>query len=72
MRIIEEHISNSVAETFSLGRELAKLLISGSVVAFEGDLGSGKTTLALRIAAELRKSKDSLKLWYPIVFAEES
>jgi tetratricopeptide (TPR) repeat protein len=34
--------------------------------------GSGKTTLALRIAAELRKNKDSLNLWYPIVFSEES
>jgi tetratricopeptide (TPR) repeat protein len=37
-----------------------------------GPRGSGKTTLALRIAAELRKNKDSSNLWYPIVFSEES
>ena len=37
-----------------------------------GPRGSGKTTLALRIAAELRKNKDSSNLWYPVVFSEES
>ena len=37
-----------------------------------GPRGSGKTTLALRIAAELRKDKDFSNLWYPIVFSEES
>ena len=37
-----------------------------------GPRGSGKTTLALRIAAELRKNKDFSNLWYPIVFSEES
>jgi tetratricopeptide (TPR) repeat protein len=37
-----------------------------------GPRGSGKTTLALRVAAELRKDKDFSNLWYPIVFSEES
>ena len=37
-----------------------------------GPRGSGKTTLALRAAAELRRDKDTTNLWYPIVFAEES
>ena len=37
-----------------------------------GPRGSGKTTLALRIAAELHKNKESSNLWYPVVFSEES
>ncbi len=37
-----------------------------------GSRGTGKTTLALRVAAEIRRNKDFLKLWYPIVFSEES
>jgi len=37
-----------------------------------GPRGSGKTTLALRIAAEIRKNKKFSNLWYPVVFSEES
>lgn len=37
-----------------------------------GPRGSGKTTLVLRAAAEVRQNKELSKLWLPIVFAEES
>lgn len=37
-----------------------------------GPRGSGKTTLALRTVAEIRRSEALSTLWYPIVFGEES
>ncbi len=38
-----EHYSSSVQETEALGRALAQHLTPGTVVAFTGDLGAGKT-----------------------------
>jgi tRNA threonylcarbamoyladenosine biosynthesis protein TsaE len=46
-------ISNSPAETEKIGRELAKELRAGSVLALKGELGSGKTQLAKGVAAGL-------------------
>jgi len=40
-------------ETVLFGRELAKQLPSGQIVAFSGDLGAGKTTMIKGIVAEL-------------------
>lgn len=37
-----------------------------------GKRGMGKTTLAHRVAAEVRRAPDLQQAWYPIVFAEES
>ncbi|MCK5172672.1 MAG: ATP-binding protein, partial [Planctomycetes bacterium] len=37
-----------------------------------GPRGSGKTTLALRVAAEIRNADDLKDRWYPLVFGEES
>ena len=37
-----------------------------------GPRGSGKTSLVLRTVAEIRRDESLMKLWYPIVFAEES
>ena len=34
--------------------------------------GAGKTTLALRTAAEIRREKEYSNNWYPIIFSEES
>ena len=46
--------SRSAAETQRVGRELGRLLGSGDTVLLEGDLGTGKTTLARGIARGLR------------------
>lgn len=37
-----------------------------------GPRGIGKTTLALRIAAELRTDEELRKQWFPLIFGEES
>jgi tetratricopeptide (TPR) repeat protein len=37
-----------------------------------GPRGSGKTTLARRVASEVRKRPESDARWYPLVFGEES
>ncbi len=39
-----EYIAKSAAETQAFARVLAKRLEKGSVIAFEGDLGAGKTS----------------------------
>jgi tRNA threonylcarbamoyladenosine biosynthesis protein TsaE len=46
-------ISNSPAETEEIGRQLAKELRIGSVLALQGELGSGKTQLVKGVAAGL-------------------
>ena len=45
--------TSSAAETMSLGRRLAAKLGPGSVVAFYGELGAGKTTMIKGIAEGL-------------------
>jgi tRNA threonylcarbamoyladenosine biosynthesis protein TsaE len=44
-KLCAEYISNSPLETKNIGKKLATKLIKNSVIAFFGDLGSGKTTL---------------------------
>jgi tRNA threonylcarbamoyladenosine biosynthesis protein TsaE len=46
-------ISRSAAETMEFGRQLARTLRPGDVVALTGDLGAGKTCLVKGIAAGL-------------------
>lgn len=46
-------ISNSVEETERLGAELAARLPAGSIVAFTGDLGAGKTAFVRGMARGL-------------------
>ena len=50
-------ISNSVKDTLSLGKSLAKHLKPGDIICLEGELGAGKTTLTKGIAAGLGLSK---------------
>lgn len=50
---LEQRTSGSAAETIELGRALAQRLKPGDVVAFFGELGSGKTTMIKGIAAGL-------------------
>jgi tRNA threonylcarbamoyladenosine biosynthesis protein TsaE len=48
-----ELASSSQEETFLIGKRIAALLSSGSVIALNGELGSGKTSLAKGIAEGL-------------------
>jgi len=49
-------ISNSPAETEAIGRQLAKDVEAGSVLALKGELGSGKTLLTKGLVAGLGSS----------------
>jgi len=46
-------ISNSVAETEAIGRRLAKDVNAGSVLALQGELGTGKTQFTKGLVAGL-------------------
>ena len=48
-----EYLSHNVQETEGLGERLARRLHSGSVVAYWGDLGAGKTAFTRGLAAGL-------------------
>ncbi len=52
-QIIQTFLSHSPEQTVAFGRSLAELLRPPCLVLLEGDLGSGKTTLAKGIAAGL-------------------
>ncbi len=57
MSIYGEYESNSELETEKLGVELAKYIQGGDILAFVGQLGSGKTTLIKAIASKLGANK---------------
>ncbi|HDQ99214.1 MAG TPA: tRNA (adenosine(37)-N6)-threonylcarbamoyltransferase complex ATPase subunit type 1 TsaE [candidate division WOR-3 bacterium] len=59
--------TQSAAETIALGRALAEELCPGDVVAFHGDLGSGKTTMIKGIAAGLGVEETVLSPSFVIV-----
>ena len=48
-----EYITNSPAETEASGAALGKILQPGTVIAYRGDLGAGKTAFTRGIAAGL-------------------
>ena len=48
-----QHCSDSVEQTEALGAQLAQRLPAGSVVAFTGDLGAGKTAFVRGMARGL-------------------
>lgn len=48
-----QYISNSVEETERIGAELADRLSAGTIVAFSGDLGAGKTAFVRGMACGL-------------------
>ena len=48
-----EHRTESEIQTEQLGRQLAGVLTPGTVIAFTGDLGAGKTTFTQALARSL-------------------
>ena len=60
-------ISNSPAETEAFGRQLAEDLHVGSVLALEGDLGSGKTSFVKGLVAGLGGRADVTSPTFTIV-----
>lgn len=56
-----EFITNSAEETQQLGEQLGACLQAGDVVALDGELGSGKTTLTQGIAKGLGCNPDRVK-----------
>lgn len=57
-QIIQTFLSHSPEQTVAFGRTLAELLRPPCLVLLEGDLGSGKTTLAKGIAAGLGAAEE--------------
>ncbi|MDR0301173.1 MAG: tRNA (adenosine(37)-N6)-threonylcarbamoyltransferase complex ATPase subunit type 1 TsaE [Treponema sp.] len=62
-----EIISNSPQDTFSLGQRIASFLTAGTVVALQGELGSGKTYLVKGIAKGLGITETITSPTYTII-----
>jgi tRNA threonylcarbamoyladenosine biosynthesis protein TsaE len=62
-----EFNSNSPDDTFSLGQRIASFLTEGSVVALQGELGSGKTYLVKGIAKGLGVTETITSPTYTII-----
>jgi tRNA threonylcarbamoyladenosine biosynthesis protein TsaE len=62
-----EFNSNSPDDTFSLGQRIASFLSEGSVVALQGELGSGKTYLVKGIAKGLGVTENITSPTYTII-----
>jgi len=62
-----DFISNSPDDTFSLGRRIASFLTAGSVVALQGELGSGKTYLVKGVANGLGVTETITSPTYTII-----
>ena len=60
-------ISNSPAETEAIGRRLAEEIGVGSVLAFKGDLGSGKTVFVKGLVAGMGSRADVTSPTFTIV-----
>ncbi|NGX34443.1 MAG: tRNA threonylcarbamoyladenosine biosynthesis protein TsaE [Candidatus Anoxychlamydiales bacterium] len=58
MAKIKKIVSNSTKETIQFAKDLSKHLKKGSIVAFLGDLGSGKTTFIKGIVKALSETKN--------------
>ena len=48
-----QYIANSPSETEALGERLAKKLVPGTIIAYRGDLGAGKTAFTRGLARGL-------------------
>ena len=62
-----QFITNSPAETESVGAALGKILPPGSIIAYRGDLGAGKTAFTRGLARGLGCSESVTSPTYTIV-----
>ena len=62
-----QYISNSPAETESIGAALGKIIKPGTVIAYRGDLGAGKTAFTRGLARGLGASEMVTSPTYTIV-----
>ena len=62
-----EFITNSPEETEALGERLAKILTSGTILAYRGDLGAGKTAFTRGLARGLGCREQVTSPTYTIV-----
>lgn len=66
-KILKTVISRSGEETFALGKLIGEKAPAGSVIAFRGDLGAGKTALSKGIAAGLGIEEEVTSPTYTII-----
>ena len=62
-----EYITNSPSETEAVGAALAKVLKSGTIIAYRGDLGAGKTAVNRGLARGLGVKEPVTSPTYTIV-----
>ena len=62
-----EYITNSPAQTEAVGAALAKVLEPGTVIAYRGDLGAGKTAFTRGLARGLGVTESVTSPTYTIV-----
>ena len=62
-----EFITNSPFETEKVGEALGKVLLPGSILAYEGDLGAGKTAFTRGLARGLGATEQVTSPTYTIV-----
>jgi len=62
-----EFITNSPAETEALGAALGNILTAGSIIAYQGDLGAGKTAFTRGLARGLGCTETVTSPTYTIV-----
>ena len=62
-----EYITNSPAETEAVGAALARVLLPGTVIAYRGDLGAGKTAFTRGLARGLGVQEGVTSPTYTIV-----
>ena len=62
-----EYITNSPAETEKIGAALGKIIPPGTVIAYRGDLGAGKTAFTRGLARGLGSSEMVTSPTYTIV-----
>ena len=62
-----EFITNSPEETEAVGQALGKILKPGTVLAYEGDLGAGKTAFTRGLARGLGAAEQVTSPTYTIV-----